>query len=77
VYGNRTHPAGLWPATLALKARKDTRTLSTPIMIILDYRCYINAVVTLVSGKSLIEVSEDRGYIFGYLAPDIIGYNRL
>jgi len=27
---NRTDPAGLWPATLDLKSRRDTRTLCTP-----------------------------------------------
>jgi len=28
--GNRTHPAGSWPATLDLKSRRDTSTLCTP-----------------------------------------------
>ncbi len=36
--GNRTHPASLWPATLDLKSRRDTRTLCTPVvLIVLDY----------------------------------------
>jgi len=33
---NRTDPAGLWPATLDLKSRRDTRTLCTPIAELIE-----------------------------------------
>ena len=35
--GNRTHPAGFWPATLDLKSRRDTRTLCAPMLEITRY----------------------------------------
>ncbi len=38
--GNRTHPAGLWPATPDLKSGRDTRALCTPKLYIKPFAAF-------------------------------------